>query len=266
MASRVYTEADAFVNENGSLYVGKVFTAAGFRAWLRAQKRTRTIRWHVIHHTWSPETSEPDIGVVTRRIFDWYAETYKYQWGRYAHTWTGTQQGQPVIFVGTHPDHQGIHARHRNTEALGTENYGNGQKQPFPDWQLELLWEVMLAYEEWAGVPTAYVGYTDAPGTLFHRDCPDAGKDCPGLPYNTAEYLWAKFAQMGDDMADPQVIALLTEVRDLLTSIRYEAFASASFRDAIGNALKNGDIAEATRLNNLMAGEGFTNSGFVPPR
>lgn len=215
MASRIYTEADTFTDESSKLYIGKVFTAGGFRAWLRAQRRTRYIKWHVIHHTWVPETSEPDMGTVSRGIFDWYSEHWGFQWGRFCHTMTGTQQGQPVIFVGTHPDWQGIHAAHRNANALGTENYGNGQKRPFPDWQLELLWQIMLGYEEWAGVPTAYVGYSDGPGNLFHRDCPDAGKDCPGLPYNTADYMWAKFAQMGDDMYSEK-----DRERDAYTAVR----------------------------------------------
>jgi len=75
----------------------------------------------------------------------------------------------------------------------------------------------------------------------------------------------AAINDQGDDMTDADR-ALLTEIRDLLKSIRYEALTSASFRDAIGNALRNDDIAEATRLNAEMEKAGFTNSGFVPPR
>lgn len=259
MASRIYTETDSFVNENGKLYVGKVFTAAGFRKWLRVQRRTRTIKWHVIHHTWAPESSEPDMGTVSKNIFDWYSDHWGFEWGRFCHTMTGTQQGQPVIFVGTHPDWQGIHCAYRNAYGLGTENYGNGQKRPFPDWQLELLWQVMLGYQEWAGVPTAYVGSSDAPGTSFHRDHPKAGKDCPGLPYNTAEYLWAKFAQLGeDDMTD--------EDRKLLEDLNRD-HAAQSFRESIALAIMCGDWDGADALMAEAKEEGFTIKGYKrPPR
>lgn len=91
------------------------------------------------------------------------------------------------------------------------------------------------------------------------------GKSDPYSPH-WEEQAWPVVQAIteGEDMADPAVIALLTEIRDLLRSIRYEAMTSDSFRQAIQVALANGDEEEAERIAAEALAKGFRNTGFRP--
>lgn len=91
------------------------------------------------------------------------------------------------------------------------------------------------------------------------------GKSDPYSPH-WEEQAWPVVQAIieGEDMADPAVIALLTEIRDLLRSIRYEAMTSDSFRQAIQVALANGDEEEAERIAAEATEKGFRNTGFRP--
>ena len=136
--SRLYTEADVFCDESGSVWVGKVFTVAGFEKWLAEQKLTRRLLYVVDHHTWSPadEPSSPLSfcnrvqGIGTNYYWKKKSDGGRgWTWGYMPQLWLAVIKGEPYVTVGTHPSWAAPQCTHFGREDLGIETWWNGDRQ-----------------------------------------------------------------------------------------------------------------------------------------
>ena len=268
VVSRLYTEADTFHDESGSVWVGKVFTVPGFEKWLAAQKLTRELLYVVDHHTYVPPpplapSSPTDLANRVKAIganYYWKPKSKGgrgWTWGYMPHLWESEIDGIVYVFVGTHPSWAAPQCTHFNKRGLGIETWWNGYHRAWTRGIHWGLWRIHVAIREWAGVPLtrAVTGPVNTnmpsgrPGRLFHRDAKDSNKDCPG-PLNTHARLyadWQLFEQLEEeDMSYTDDDRL----RDAYTSVRV---LGLTFDVKILEARQREDAAQVDYLERLKA-------------
>lgn len=185
-------------DESGAIYVGREFTPEQFAAWFRVQGLgAQPFNAVGIHHTGIP-TAATWNGVATLNgVFRWYntppprgPSDGPWPWGRGPHLWlydgTGSYRpGESLVYVGTHPAHDGIGIAGRNYRWLHVEAIGNFDQARMPP-AMEDLYRFVLQVICGDRIPiiNCVDRQVDGPitplGLLFHRDAPGAGKSCPG--------------------------------------------------------------------------------------
>ncbi len=183
---------DVPTDESGAFFIGREFTPEGFAAWFRVQGLgSEPFNAVGIHHTWSP-TAQGWQGVKTlNNIFNYYRDQYGWPEGLGPHLWLydgtgGYRPGQPLVYVGTHPAHDGAGIKYRNRRWLHIEAVGNFDPARMPPPMEDLYRFVLQVVCDQRGIPLEDCAgrQVDNPaqplGLLFHRDAPEAGKSCPG--------------------------------------------------------------------------------------
>ncbi len=182
----------AYTDESDKLYVGKEFTPEEFTQWFAAQNLgAKPFNAVGIHHTFRPDASQWTGPQRLKAVFDDYYHNRGWRpWGVGPHLWlydgTGSYKpSQPLVYVGTHPRHDGYGIVGRNTRWLHIEAIGYYDYQEMSAAMVGLYRDVIQTVcGNRIPIRNCAPG-RDNPsqplGLLFHRDAPGAGKTCPGL-------------------------------------------------------------------------------------
>lgn len=181
----------AYTDESGKLYVGRELTVPEFREWWAAQNLGRAPFNAVgIHHTYRPDGAQwTGVGRLKAVFDDYYHRRGWRPWGVGPHLWLycgdgAYKRGQQLVYVGTHPRHDGYGIVTRNRRWLHIEAIGYYDFAPMPEAMLELYRAVVQTVcGDRIPIRNCKPG-ADNPshplGLMFHRDEPGQTKSCPG--------------------------------------------------------------------------------------
>lgn len=190
---------EPYADESHKLYIGREFTPEQFAAWFAVQKLGRLPYNAVgIHHTYQPDENRWRGVRTLNEVFHDYHTNPERLWpkGVGPHLWlydgTGRyRQGEQLIYVGTHPAHDGIGIYGRNHRWLHIEAIGYFDRKRMSESMEELYRYVLHVVCERRGIPIRDCkaeqknGPEQPLGLLFHRDAPPKRgtrqKTCPGL-------------------------------------------------------------------------------------
>lgn len=201
---------EVYEDESAKTYIGREFTIDEFARWYAVQRLGgRPFNAIGYHHTWSPTSSQwAGMGTV-KGIYNYYHDQLGWRpWGKGPHLWIYSgegryQNGTPLVYVGTHPAHDGYgiagsNATVRNGRWLHIEHAWNGDQAPFSDAMKRISGQVLAVVcgpnqHTSREIPLTFirdsgVNNPSRPlGIMYHRDenvnwRPGAWpKSCPGL-------------------------------------------------------------------------------------
>lgn len=201
----------SYTDESGRLYIGREFTPQEFREWFSVQELgSKPFNAVSIHHTAIP-TEKTWNGVTTlNAIFDWYRYHRGWPAGKGPHIfiYAGNgpyKPGQQLVYVATHPAHDGIAVSRRNHRWLAIEAVGNfdGERMPraMEDLYRHVLHTVCGDRIPLVNCAPGVDGPAKPLGLLFHRDAKTDIKSCPGWT-TTAD--WFFESMRGADSTAPE--------------------------------------------------------------
>ena len=155
--------------------VGKVWSNASFKEYLKTVKKPSWVRAVVIHHTAAPSLAQRPKGLLIEHIHNisgFYKNTLG--WNRGPHLFTDENE----IYGMTPLTTAGIHAASFNSYTIGIEVLGNYDVEDPLNGRGKECWNTTAKATadllEWIGVEA------NSKTILFHRDDPKTSKTCPG--------------------------------------------------------------------------------------
>lgn len=189
-------EGGPYVDESNATYIGREFTPEQFAAWFKAQYLGAAPYNAIgVHHTAVPTASGWYGTRTLGNIFDWYKNERGWPQGVGPHVWLydgsnpNYKPGQQLIYVATHPRHDGIGISYRNRRYLHIESVGNYDKGRMSLEMEDLYRHTLQTLSDRRGggvyaTTTNYGRGVNNPATwqgfLFHRDAGTDAKSCPG--------------------------------------------------------------------------------------
>ncbi|MGH3087716.1 MAG: M23 family metallopeptidase [Rubrobacteraceae bacterium] len=207
--------ARGHADESHKLYVGKEFTPDELREWWKAQ-RLGSLPFNAvgIHHTYIPNEQQWRGVTSLDNTFGHYRNKLGWPAGVGPHLWlydgTGPyESGRKLIYVGTHPAHDGIGMSYRNHRWLHIEAIGYYDHRPMPREMVDLY---RFALRTVCGdrIPIRDAGRgVDGPGAplglMFHRNGFDS-KTCPGSQVEESWFFAAMNEEEGVSPVDPLTV------------------------------------------------------------